>query len=181
MNSFEWNKIAGAVLGTGLLVFGLKLVGDGLFSAEVPKKPGFVIAVAEAPSTDAKAADAGPVVPIGVLLAKADKANGESKAKACLACHDFTKGGPNKVGPNLYDVVGRKIASVDGFAYSDGLKALHDKQWDYIVLDPWIKNPKGMVSTTKMAFGGISNDQARADVLAYLGSLSDAPKPFPAP
>ena len=181
MDSFEWNKIAGAVLGTGLLVFGLKLVGGALFSGEAPAKPGFMIATAEVQSSDAKPADAGPAVSLGTLLAKADKANGEAKSKACLACHDFTKGGPNKVGPNLYDVVGRKIGSVEGFAYSDGLKGMHDKAWDYVELDGWVKNPKEMVKGTKMAFGGIANDQARADVLAYLGSLSDAPKPLPAP
>jgi len=182
MDSFEWNKIAGAVLGTGLLVFGLKIVGGTLFSGESPAKPGFLIATAEAQTADAaKPADGAPAASLGTLLAKADKANGESKAKACQACHDFSKGGANKVGPALYDVVGRKIAGVDGFAYSDNLKAMNGKVWDYVALDGWIKNPKAMASGTKMAFGGIANDQARADVLAYLGSLSDAPKPFPAP
>src|SRR5476651_2744548 len=106
MDSFEWNKIAGAVLGTGLLVFGLKLAGGGLFSSEVPAKPGFAIAVADAQSADAKPADAGaPAVSLGTLLSKADKASGEVDSKACQACHDFTKGGPNKLGPNLYGVV----------------------------------------------------------------------------
>ena len=182
MDSFEWNKIAGAVLGTGLLVFGLKLLGGGLFSSEIPEKPGFMIATADAQSADAKPADAGaPALSLGTLLAKADKSSGEAKAKACQACHDFTKGGPNKVGPNLYNVVGRNMASVDGFAYSDGFKAMGGKPWDYEALNAWVKNPKEMVKGTKMAFAGIANDQARADVLAYLGSLSDAPKPFPAP
>ena len=181
MDSFEWNKIAGAVLGTGLLVFGLKIVGSGLFAGETPAKPGYLIATAEAQSADAKPADAGPAVSIGTLLAKADKANGESKAKACAACHDFSKGGANKVGPALYGVVGRKIASADGFAYSDNLKSMNAKTWDYEALNGWIKNPKAMAAGTKMAFGGIAKDQDRADILAYLASLSDAPVPFPAP
>jgi cytochrome c len=182
MDSFELNKIAGAVLGTGLLVFGLKIVGGAMFAGEIPQKPGFMIATAEAQTADAKPAEGGaPAASLGALLAKADKASGESKAKACLACHDFSKGGANKVGPALYDVVGRKIASVDGFAYSDGLKAMNGKVWGYAELDGWIKSPKAMVGGTKMAFGGVANDQARADLLAYLGSLSDAPKPFPAP
>ena len=148
MDSFEWNKIAGAVLGTGLLVFGLKLLGGGLFSSEIPAKPGFVIAVASAQAADGKpAADAGPAVSLGTLLAKADKATGEANAKACQACHDFTKGGPNKIGPNLYGVVGRKIASMDGFTYSDGLKAMGtNKAWDYEELNTWIKNPKADVA-----------------------------------
>ncbi len=181
MDSFEWNKIAGAVLGTGLLVFGLKLLGGGLFSSEIPAKPGFVIAVADAQTGDAKPADAGPAVSIGTLLAKADKADGENRTKACQACHDFTKGGPNKIGPNLYNVVGRAMGSVEGFSYSDDFKAMGHKPWDYETLNNWIKNPKEMAKGTKMAFAGIPNDQARANVLAYLGSLSDAPVPFPAP
>jgi cytochrome c len=185
MDSFEWNKIAGAVLGTCLLVFGLKLAGGGLFSSEVPAKPGYAIAVADAQSADAKPADAAapsaPAVSLGTLLASADKASGEVDTKACQACHDFTKGGPNKIGPNLYGVVGRNMASVDGFSYSTGFKAMGGKPWTYEELNQWIKNPKYMVKDTKMAFAGIPSDKTRADVLAYLGSLSDSPVPFPAP
>ena len=181
MDSFEWNKIAGAVLGTCLLVFGLKLAGGGLFSAEVPAKPGYAIAVADTSAGAKPAADAGPAVLLGTLLAKADKASGEVDTKACQACHDFTKGGPNKIGPNLYGVVGRPIGTAPGFSYSDGFKTMAGKNWDYASLNNWIKNPKEMVPGTKMAFGGIPSDKTRADVLAYLGSLSDSPVPFPAP
>ena len=181
MDSFEWNKIIGAVLGTGLLVFGLKIVGSGLFAGEAPEKAGFAIAAAEAQATDGKAADAGPVASLGSLLVKADKAKGESASKACGACHDFTKGGPNKVGPNLYAVVGRAMGKVDGFAYSDGFKAMDGKNWTYEELDKWLASPKDDIKGTKMAFSGIHDAQGRANVLAYLGSLSEAPLAFPAP
>jgi cytochrome c len=116
-----------------------------------------------------------------VLLAKADVGKGMAGAKACAACHDFTKGGVNKVGPALWNIVGRKMGSADGFTYSDGFKAMGDKPWDFDTLNGWIKAPKEMVAGTKMAFGGIHNDQDRANVIAYLNSLSDAPQPLPKP
>ena len=179
MESFEFNKIAGAVLATGLLVLGLKNLGTEVFKSEAPEKPGFAISVAEA-QTSAGGGAAFAAVPLPVLLAKADKDKGMASVKACAACHDFTKGGPNKVGPELWDVVGRKMGTEAGFVYSDGFKAMGDKAWDFDSLNAWLKAPKEFIKGTKMAFGGIGNDQDRANVLAYLDSLSDSPKPFPA-
>ncbi len=180
MDSFEFNKIAGAVLGTGLLVLGLKNFGGELFHTEAPEKPGMIIEVADAtaPSDGGTPAAA---VPIALLLAKADVAKGADAAKACGACHDFTKGGPNKVGPNLWDIVERPIGSAPGFAYSDGIKALSAEKWTYEHLNDWLLAPKAMVAGTKMSYAGMKKDQTRADVIAYLATLSDAPKPFPAP
>jgi cytochrome c len=177
MESFEFNKIAGAVLATGLLVLGLKNLGTEVFKSEAPEKPGFAISIAEAQASAGGAAVA--AVPLPVLLAKADKDKGMASVKACTACHDLTKGGPNKVGPNLWDVVGRKMGAASGFVYSDGFKAMGDKAWDFDSLNAWLKAPKEFIKGTKMAFGGIGNDQDRANVLAYLDSLSDSPKPFP--
>ncbi len=181
MDSFEFNKIAGAVLGTCLLVLGLKNVAGVVFHNEAPEKAGFMIATAAADSGDAKPADAAAMVPIAKLLASADKAKGEATAKACAACHDFTKGGPNKVGPNLWDVVGRPIASAPGFAYSDALKAASGKTWTFDELNLWIMAPAADMKGTKMSFAGLKKDDERANVIAYLTSLSDSPKPFPAP
>ena len=91
------------------------------------------------------------------------------------------KGGANKTGPALWDIVERAKASHEGFAYSEGAKAQSAEKWAYENLDKFIKNPKGYMPGTKMAFGGVKNDKKRADIIAYLASLSDAPKPFPAP
>jgi cytochrome c len=179
MSSLEFNKIAGAVLATGLLVLGLKNFGSELFKTEAPEKPGYAIAVAEA--TPAEGAGAAAATPLPVLLAKADVGKGLAGAKACAACHSFEKGGANKVGPALWNVVGRKMGAAEGFAYSDAFKAMGDKPWDLETLSKWLDAPKAMVPGTKMAFGGIHNEQARADVLAYLNSLSDAPQALPKP
>jgi cytochrome c len=182
LDSWTFNKIAGAVLGTALMVFGLKELAGEIYHAEAPshEKPGFMIEVAEATETTGGEA-AAEVKGIGALLATADAAAGANEAKACGACHDFTKGGPNKSGPNLWDVVERPVASAAGFAYSDGVKALSAQTWTYDSLNQFISNPKAFAKGTKMAFGGLKNDAKRANLIAYLASLSDAPKPFPAP
>jgi cytochrome c len=181
MDSFEFNKIAGAVLATALVVFGLKELSAAVYHSETPEKPGYAIEVAEAGATGEAQAATGPAVSLGTLLASADPAKGASGAKACAACHDFTKGGPNKTGPNLWDVVDRAMGANGGFSYSPGMASHSAEKWTYEALDSFLKDPKSIVKGTKMAFAGVKKDQARADLIAYLASLSDAPKPFPAP
>lgn len=181
LDSWTFNKIAGAVLGTALMVFGLKEVAGVIYQPHGAShdKPGFLIEVAEA--QEAGGETAAEVKSIGTLLATADATKGAKEAKACAACHDFTKGGANKTGPALWDVVERKTASVAGFAYSAGATAMADMAWSYENLNTFLLNPKGYVKGTKMAFGGIKNEAKRADLIAYLATLSDSPKPFPAP
>ena len=181
MDGFEFNKIAGAVLATLLIVLGLSNLSGIIYHSETPEKPGYAIEVAEAGSSGEAQASTGPAVSLGTLLASADATKGAAGVKACAACHDFTKGGPNKTGPGLWDVVDRGIASHEGFAYSDGMKARTAEKWTYEALDAFIKDPKTATPKTKMAFAGVIKDQSRADIIAYLASLSDAPKPFPAP
>jgi cytochrome c len=182
MDSFEFNKIAGAVLGTALAVFGLRELSGVVYHAGHPEKEGFLIEVAEATEGEAGGgeAEAGEAKPLGELLKTAVLANGEKGAKACAACHNFEKGGPNKVGPNLWDVVERARGSHEGFQYSEAMKSKADP-WTYEALDAFLAAPKAYVPGTKMSYGGMKNPANRADVLAYLQSLSDAPKPFPAP
>ncbi len=114
---------------------------------------------------------------LAALLASADAAEGQSAARACSACHTFDEGGPNRVGPNLYGVVGRQVASVDGFRYSDALKG-YGGEWSYDRLDCYLKNPRECVPGNKMTYAGVKDDAKRADIIAYLASLGDAP-PLP--
>jgi cytochrome c len=185
MDSFEYNKIIGALLGTVFVIFSISLVSDGLFYSPNPEKPGFAIEAQEAPAAAGAEKKENPAkAPIAPLLAKADAQKGATIFKRCEACHDGTKGGPNKVGPNLYGVIGRAIASHPGYSYSAGMKAFSDggkKHWDYQLVSEFITKPKAEVPGTAMGFAGLSKIEERADVIAYLRSLADTPEPLPSP
>jgi cytochrome c len=177
MDHVNVNRVALSVLGAILFVMLLTASSNLLLSSRTPKVPGFAlpIGVASAPAAG-PAEPAAP--PLPVLLAKADAKKGEQDAKVCQTCHNFEKGAGAKIGPPLYGVVGRPIASVAGFAYSDSLKAVGGN-WTYEALNTMVGNPKTEASGTKMTYPGEKDAQKRADILAYLQSLSDAPVPFP--
>jgi cytochrome c len=177
MDSFELNKVLGAVLFTCLLLVALNISAGAVFHAEKPAKPGFDIAVQEQPSGGAPAAPA-PEVPIETLFASADVGRGEAATKPCQACHTFNKGGENRIGPNLWGIVGRPRATEAGFDYSAGMKSMGGT-WTYDDLNKFLAGPSKFVSGTKMTFGGLPRAATRADVIAYLNSLSDSPKPLP--
>lgn len=181
IDSWTFNKVAGAVLGTALLVLGLKELGAEVYHPGNPseEKPGFKIEMADASGATGGATAAASS--IGALLATADAAKGAKEASACAACHDFTKGGPNKSGPNLWDVVERAKGSHTPFAYSEGMKAQAGEKWTFENLNAFITSPKAAMPGTKMGFGGLKSDVKRANLIAYLATLSDAPKPYPAP
>jgi len=178
--NIEANKIAGAVLSTLLVVLGLNMTAGIVFAPKKPAVSGFELP-SEEPAAGGAAAAPAAEEPIAVRLAKADPAKGERAVAACKACHTFEKGGANKVGPHLFDVYGRNEGSVAGFGYSAAMKGRADKTWDADALDHFLKSRKAYVPGTIMAFAGIAKPDTRADVVAYLNTLADAPKPLPKP
>jgi cytochrome c len=178
MASQEANKIAGAVLMAGLIAMASGFIARSLVHPVQLKELAFAVEKPDAPAAAGQPAGPVEVPPVSPLLAKADLAAGEASAKKCAACHTFDKGGPNRVGPNLYDVVGRKPGQVAGFAYSKPMAAVAE-EWNYEHLNKYLNNPKAAIPGNKMAFAGIAKLEERAALIAWLRSKSDAPKPLP--
>jgi cytochrome c len=177
--SLEVNKAFAAVLTAGIAFMVAGLVGETVVHPHRLDKPAITI---EGVGQQAAApADSAPALePVEPLLAAASADTGKQVAgRLCASCHSFEQGGANKVGPNLYGVLGNHHAHLDSFNYSPAMKALSDKPWDYAALNEFLAGPARAIKGTRMAFAGIRDVKQRADVIAYLRSLDANPKPLP--
>jgi cytochrome c len=179
MDAFEINKIAGATLTALLVIFGSKTTLDIVYKEHKPEKPGWNLPITEAPPSNTGA----PVVafdPAKVveLLPKASAEGGQDVFKRCLQCHTPDKGGRNLVGPNLWGVIGRKVAEAPGFPYSDAMKT-KGGEWTWAELVKYLHDPKAAIPGNKMAFPGIKDNAELADLLVYMRKFADAPPALP--
>src|ERR1043165_6493445 len=178
MDSFEINKILGAFLFTCLCLLALNIGAEAVFHPVKPAKPGYDVVVTEHPSGGSEGGKPEADQPIAQLLASADASKGESSSKKCAACHTFGKGEPNRVGPNLYGVVGRPKGTEGGFAYSDAMKK-KGGNWSFDDLNAFLAAPQKFIPGTKMSFAGLPRGAERADFIAYLIRNSNRPQALP--
>jgi len=181
MSSFELNKVAAAILLAGIIAMVAGFISEEVVKPTKLAKPAYVVQGVEtaAASSSGGAPQEAKIEPIGPLLAKADPKEGANVAKQCAACHTFDKGGANRIGPNLYGIVGEHPAEVPGYQFSKALESIKDKVWDYEALNQWLANPKAYAPGTKMTFAGLRKPEQRADVIMFLRSKADTPAPLP--
>ena len=179
MDSFELNKIIAAVLLVALLIIGIGKVSNILFYVEKPKTPGYAVEVEQVSSDSTSSNEiVEKVVDIAALMALGDVASGEKIFKKCAACHSINKGGKHKIGPALYNVVGRKVGAIEDYKYSKALIS-YEKDWTFEELNGFLIKPAKHIKGTKMAYAGLRKESDRASVIKYLNANSDNPLPLP--
>jgi cytochrome c len=179
MDSFELNKIIAAVLMVVLLVIGLGKIADSVFHVKKPEKPGYQVEVEnQLTSGTSEVAETVEKIDIAAIMALGDVSSGEKIFKKCAACHSINKGGKNKIGPALYNVVGRLVGGVDDYKYSKTL-ASYGKEWTFEELNGFLKKPASYLKGTKMSYAGLRKEKDRASVIKYLNQNGDNPIPLP--
>ena len=179
MDSFELNKIIAAILMVALLVIGIGKISNVIFYVEKPKTPGYAVEVEQVANTSTSTENvAVEKIDISSLMAMGDVAAGKKIFKKCAACHSITKGGKNKIGPALYNIVGRKVGEVNDYKYSKALAA-YDKEWNFEELNGFLIKPAKYIKGTKMAYAGLKKEKDRASIIKYLNQNSDSPVPLP--
>ena len=198
MDSNEWNKIIGGVLGTVLFVLVVHVGAQAIYAAPEPEKPAYAVATAAPPPAPTPASATAPAAAPGrgngaapaapapaaelpdfaSAIPAADAMAGSMIAERCMVCHDMNKDGMNKIGPLLYGVVGRPKASFAGFDYSAAMKA-KGGNWTYAELFQFLEKPLTYVPGTKMTFAGLPRTQDRLNLIAFMRMQADTPAPLP--
>ena len=179
MDSFELNKIIAAILMVGLLIIGLGKLSDIVFHIQKPEAKGYKVELEEKSTNVSSESDKlVEEIDIAAIMAKGDLAAGEKVFKKCAACHSINKDGGNKIGPALYNVVGRVVGGVSDYKYSKSLTS-YGKEWTFEELNGFLIKPATWIKGTKMAFAGLKEEKDRASVIIYMNQNGDSPKPLP--
>ena len=179
MDSFELNKVIAAVLMVALITIGLGKLADIVFYVNKPEKAGYKVELDLASNTNtSEATKIVEKVNIAEIMSTGDLASGEKIFKKCAACHSIVKNGKNKIGPALYNVVGRKVGNVADYKYSKAL-ATYGKEWSFEELNGFLKKPSTYLKGTKMSYAGLRKEKDRASIIIYLNNNSDSPKQLP--
>jgi cytochrome c len=179
MDSFEINKIVAAILMVALLVIGIGKISDLIFYVKKPDTQGYVVEVEQVAKNSSSTTEViEKKVDIVALMAMGDLDSGEKIFKKCAACHSIVKGGKNKIGPALYNVVGRQVGVVSDYKYSKAL-AGYNKSWSLEELNGFLLKPAKWIKGTKMAYAGLRKEKDRASIIKYLNQNSDNPQPLP--
>jgi len=179
MDSFELNKIIAAILMVVLLIIGLGKIADGIFHVKKPKTAGYNVEMeSQLASGTSQKTEIVEKIDITAVMALGDITSGEKIFKKCAACHSINKGGKNKIGPALYNVVGRAVGGVDDYKYSKAL-ASYGKEWTFKELNGFLTKPSSYLKGTKMSYAGLRKEKDRASVIKYLNQNSDSPKLLP--
>ena len=179
MDSFEINKIVASILMVALLIIGIGKLSDVIFHVKKPETPGYSVEVETTTTISSSSSSSEPdKIDIAALMVMGDIAHGEKVFKKCAACHSIVKGGKNAIGPALYNVIGRKVGSIEDYKYSKAL-ASYDKNWTFEELNGFLIKPAKWIKGTKMAYAGLRKEKDRASVIKYLNENSDSPLPLP--
>ena len=175
MDSFEINKIVTAILVVVLMVMGIDKLSDLIFHVDKPETPGYVVEVKQVSTASSTTENK---IDIMALMEMGDVAYGKKIFKKCISCHSIIKGGKNKIGPALYNVVERKVGGVADYKYSKAL-ATYEKKWTFAELNGFLTKPAKWIKGTKMAYAGLKKEEDRASIIKYLNQNSDSPIPLP--
>ena len=179
MDSFELNKVIAAILMVVLLVIGLGKIADGVFYVKKPKNPGYQVEIeSQLTSGTSQTTEVVEKIDIAAIMGLGDIVSGKKIFKKCAACHSINKGGKNKIGPALYNVVGRTVGGVDNYKYSKAL-ASYGKEWTFEELNGFLTKPSSYLKGTKMSYAGLRKEKDRASIIKYLNQNSDSPKLLP--
>ena len=175
MDSFEINKILAAILIVVMLVIGIDKLSDVIFHVDKPETPGYVVEIKQVSTASASTENK---IDIIAMMTMGNVDSGKKLFKKCVACHSIVKGGKNKIGPALYNVVGRKVGGVVDYKYSKALLT-YKKEWTFEELNGFLIKPAKWIVGTKMAYAGLKKEKDRASIIKYLNENSDSPLTLP--